>query len=172
MLTQAARLFAILFTLFHLAGPARADDGPAPQPISKGERCPVCGMYPANYPKWHAQVVFKDGSHASFDSAADMFRFLHDMARYDKKHQSKDVARIYVPSFSRGDWLDARQARFVAGSRVNGPMGADLPAFASAAEAAEFAKKNGGKVLEFGQVTPGAIDGGGESSSGHGGHNH
>ena len=149
-----------LCALSFISAAVQAAEAYAPQPIAKSERCPVCGMYPADYPKWHAQIVFKDGGHTSFESAADMFRFLHNMAKYDKKHVAADIGKIFVPAYDKGGWLDARQAFFVAGSKAQGPMGKDFPAFASKGDATRFSQKSGGKTLTFGQVTPAVVDSG------------
>lgn len=148
----------VLLALSFSPTAAQAGEDYAPQPIAKSERCPVCGMYPAQFPKWHAQIVFKDGEHSSFDSAAEMFRFLDDMAKYDKKHAAPDIGKIFVPAYDNGAWLDARVAFFVAGSTAKGPMGNDFPAFASKEEAMRFTQKSGGKILSFDQVTPAVLD--------------
>jgi nitrous oxide reductase accessory protein NosL len=148
-----------LFALALFAASLQAGEGYAPKAITKSERCPVCGMYPANYPKWHSQVLFKDGAHSSFDSPIEMFRFVHNMAKYDKHHGAADIGMIYVPDFEKGSWLEARQAFFVIGSKAKGPMGDDLPAFASKEEASGFIKSSGGEVLTFQQVTPTVIGG-------------
>lgn len=153
----------LIFTLIVLSCiPAtQADENHTAHAIAKSERCPVCGMYPANFPKWHAQIVFKNGEHASFDSAADMFRFLHNMSKYDKKHVAMDISQIFVPGYDKGEWLDAKQAFFVVGSIAKGPMGNDLPAFASKADAARFSQKSGGNTFSFEQVTPALLNEGG-----------
>lgn len=150
---------AALAALILLATSVSAVEAYAPQAIAAAERCPVCGMYPANYPQWHAQIVFKDGGHSSFDSPADMFRFLLDMAKYDKRHTSAEIGKTYVTEHQTGGWLDARAAFFVAGSKAQGPMGPDLPAFASKEKAAEFAKSAGGEVFGFEQVTLDVVNG-------------
>lgn len=153
------------FALSFIATAVQAAEAYAPQPIAKSERCPVCGMYPANHPKWHTQIVFKEGIHSSFDSAADMSRFLNNMAKYDKKHVATDISKIYVPAYDKGGWLDGRKAFFVAGSKVKGPMGNDLPAFASKDDAIRFSQKAGGKTLSFEQITPAVVNGGDDGHS-------
>ena len=51
------------------------------------------------------------------------------------------------------NWVDARKAFFVIGSRMKGGMGADEAVPFSAKEAAEtFASENGGRVLAFAEV--------------------
>ncbi len=150
---------AALLVMTLIGMPVLAADEYAPKPISQTERCPVCGMYPANYPKWHSQIVFKDGEHSSFDSPMDMFRFLNDMQKFDKRHGSADIGKIYVLDYEKRTWLEARRAFFVSGSSADGPMGADLPAFASKEHAIRFTKKSGGQVLSFEQITPMVING-------------
>lgn len=134
--------------------PAAAAEEMAAQPVGKEMRCPVCGMYPARYPKWMAQVIFKDGVLRAADSPLDLFRFLHDMAKYDRKHGKDEIAAIYLTDFAKGGWVDAKRAYFVAGSSARGPMNnADLPAFNGREAAEKFAAANGGRVLGFEQIT-------------------
>lgn len=154
---KLVQFMVALFALSFINGAALAAENYAARPIAKTERCPVCGMYPAQFPQWHAQIVFKDGAYTSFDSAAEMFRFLDDMSKYDKKHVASDIAKIFVPAYDKGSWLDAKRAFFVAGSKIQGPMGSDLPAFSSKDEAVRFSQKSGGKALSFEQITPAAI---------------
>lgn len=150
----------IMMALSVVALTALASDAYPPRPITKSERCPVCGMYPAGYPKWHSQIVFTDGEHSSFDSPIEMFRFIHNMAKYDSRHSAAQIGQIYVPDYETGEWLNARDAVYVVGSKVSGPMGADLPAFANEERAKGFIKQSGGEVLDFAQVTSAVFSGG------------
>jgi nitrous oxide reductase accessory protein NosL len=125
------------------------------RPIPDSARCPVCGMYPARFPRWAAQTLFKDGAAHFFDSPDDQFAFLQGMNRHDKSHTLDDVAISFVSDFETGRWIEAQQAFFVHGSSAVGPMrDADLPAFATHTSAGAFASSHGGKVLTFQQVTP------------------
>lgn len=136
--------------LLHLVvGTATAD---TPAPGAKEQHCPVCGMIPANYPKWRTQITFRDGAVAAFDSPADMFRFLGNMAKYDSKHTSADIAEIQATDFIRKSRIDARRASYVSGSSARGPMGPDLPAFENKADAEFFARTAGGRILNFDQA--------------------
>jgi len=156
------KLIAIILTIAALAaGPASAQavENITAKPIAEAERCPVCGMYPAKYPKWHSQIVFRNSEHTSFDSAAEMFRFLNNMKKYDDKHVAADIAKIFVPAYNTGDWLDAKQAFYVAGSKARGPMGSDFPAFAKREDANRFIQKGCGSVLGFEQITPALLNG-------------
>ena len=120
------------------------------RPIPTDARCPVCGMYPARYPTWAAQLIFKDGTAHFFDSAVDLFMFLDEPARFDQAHTADDVEALYVADHLRASWLAARAAFFVIGAKVHGPMrGPDIPAFASIDEATAFVSEHGGRVLRF-----------------------
>ncbi len=131
------------------AGLARYD----PRPIPANARCPVCGMYPARFPKWAAQIIFSDGTAHFFDSPVDLFMFLDQTGRFDPSHTAADLAALYVADYRSGAWLDARSAAFVIGSAVRGPMrGPDLPAFADQVTARIFAGGHGGRVLLFDAV--------------------
>lgn len=130
----------------------------APKPIPADARCPVCGMYPARFPRWAAQVVFKDGASHFFDSPIDLFAFLNRAGRYNKRYALKDIAVSYVTDFETGQWIEAGNAFFVHGSTAFGPMrDADLPAFSARQSADALARSRGGKVLTFTQVTPGLV---------------
>lgn len=133
----------------------RAQAPVIPVTVTKEMRCPVCGMYPSRYPKWMAQLIFTDRESRAFDSPADLFRFLQNRARYERKHGAADIGAIYLTDYTQGGWIEAQRAFVVAGSNARGPMNnADLPAFGSQAAADAFAKANGGKVLAFDAVTP------------------
>jgi copper chaperone NosL len=127
----------------------------APRPIPADARCPVCGMYPARFPRWAAQVIFKDGDAHYFDSPVDLFVFLQRVDRYNRRYTLDDVAASHVTDFETGQWIDAKNAVFVHGSSTFGPMrDADLPAFASHKAADGFVRSHGGKVLTRAQITP------------------
>src|SRR5210317_107667 len=41
--------------------------GSSPQVIPQGVTCGKCGMYPASYPRWQSQIIFKEGTMTPFD---------------------------------------------------------------------------------------------------------
>ncbi len=126
-----------------------------PRPIPAEARCPVCGMYPARFPRWAAQTLFRDGAAQYFDSPVNLFVFLHRVDRYNRSYTLNDVAASFVTDFESGQWIELQNAFFVRGSAALGPMrGADLPAFASRAAADGFIRRHGGQLLTFTQVTP------------------
>ncbi len=127
----------------------------APKSIPADARCPVCGMYPARFPRWAAQTVFKDGASHYFDSPVDLIAFLQKIDRFNKRYAQKDIAVSYVTDFETGQWIEVGNAFFVHGSTAFGPMRtADLPAFSTRQSADAFARNRNGKVLTFTQVTP------------------
>lgn len=76
--------------------------------------------------------------------------------------EPKDISAIYVSDMAKAptwdkpgttNWIDARQATFVIGSRRKGGMGADeaVP-FSERAAAERFAAENGGRLVTFAQM--------------------
>ena len=111
-------------------------------------------MYPYRSPQWTAQIVFNDQTASSFDSPVDMFRFLGNMALFDKQHKPADVGAIWVADYGTKAWVDARKAFYVIGSKALGPMNdPNLPAFATREAADAHINAQGGKVMLFGEVT-------------------
>ena len=125
---------------------------PDPQIIPEGASCGKCGMYPAHYPKWQSQIVFTDGSMTPFDGCKCMFNFLASIENYDKQHSADDVAVAWVRDFDNSSWLNARDAFFVVGSSIMGPMGKELIPFKEQDAATDFQKKNGGSLMQFADI--------------------
>lgn len=117
---------------------------PAPGP---SDTCPVCGMFVAKYPEWVATVVFADGKVAHFDGAKCHFKFILDMARFDPAHRRDDIGTMAVTEYYNLDKVETFAATYVIGSDVLGPMGHELVPFASAADAEDFRKDHGGKLV-------------------------
>lgn len=134
-----------------------------PKPAAK-DLCAVCGMIVSKYPNWVAVVTWKDGHAHFFDGAKDLFKFLHDLPRFAPGHRKEDIAGIYVTDFYNLARIDARQALFVVGSDVLGPMGHELVPLASLADADDFLKDHKGKrIVRFDRVTadlPAKLDSG------------
>ena len=125
-----------------------------PKPGAK-DLCPVCGMIVSKYPNWTAVVTWKDGHAHFFGGAKDLFKFLNDLRKYAPGHRREDIAGIYVTDFYNLERIDARRALFVVGSDVLGPMGHELVALASRADAEDFLKDHKGKrIIAFDRVPP------------------
>lgn len=143
---------ALLLSLFLVCARAEAGEVVVPPP-GPNVICPVCGMFVAKYPEWVAAAVFKDGHAHYFDGAKDLFKFLHNLAKYDPGHGMGDIAILAVTDYYGVKTVDARSALFVVGSDVLGPMGHELVPLSSKADADEFmADHKGRRVVAFDQV--------------------
>lgn len=135
------------------AAPSAAADL-SPQYVQRATRCPVCGMYPYRTPQWMGQIVFNDQTASTFDSPVDMFRFLNNMIVFDKQHKPADVGAIWVADYDTKAWVDAKKAFYVQGSKALGPMNdPNLPAFTTREAADAHIKAQGGKVLQYPDIT-------------------
>ena len=121
----------------------------APRAVPEQARCPVCGMFPARHPRWAAQAIFDDGAVQYLDSPLSLFLYLQRVARYAPGRSEAQLRAVYVSDWAGGGWVALERAVFVAGSRQAGPMRAgNLPAFADAAQAREFARREGGRLMD------------------------
>ncbi len=126
-----------------------------PKPMDK---CPVCGMFVAKYPDWTAQAIYRDGSYAVFDGVKDLFKYLFNLRTYAPGRAAADIEHLYVTDYYSLTYIDGKEAFYVLGSDVLGPMGREVIPFAKETEAREFVKDHKGKqLLRFGDVTAAAI---------------
>lgn len=126
------------------AGNAEIIELPKPGPR---DACPVCGMFPAQYPDWVATVLFKDGHADHFDGAKDMFKYLFDMKKYASGRKREQISAIGVTDYYATEMIDARQAFYVIGSDVLGPMGHELVPHPDRYDADAFMKDHKGQKL-------------------------
>ena len=153
-LDRLLRLTGLLLVLALSSG-AGAEGGISgiPKPAAK-DLCPVCGMIVSKYPNWVATVLYKDGHAHHFDGAKDMFKYLQDLQKYAPGHRKEDIQAIAVTDFYNLGKVDARQAWFVIGSDVLGPMGHEFVPLANKMDADDFLKDHKGKrALTFDQIT-------------------
>ncbi len=119
-----------------------------PQKIEADKRCPLCSMYPARYPKFNCQIVFKDGSYEAFDSTIGLLVYLHFPDKTGIK--LKPVAGIYFKNYLKEGWLEADKAFFVTGSEIRGPMGIQFLPVDSEQAANQIKKQANGKdIIQF-----------------------
>ncbi|TAN46084.1 MAG: nitrous oxide reductase accessory protein NosL [Rhodospirillales bacterium] len=145
-------LFSVLLVAT-LAGPVRAGEVVVPPPPANAT-CPVCGMFVAKYQEWVAVALYKDGHAHYFDGAKDLFKYLKQLSQYAPGHKEGDIAILAVTDYYSVKPVDARQAFFVIGSDVLGPMGHELVAHGRKQDAEEFLKDHKGKrVISFADVT-------------------
>ncbi|MCP3876316.1 MAG: hypothetical protein GY699_24645 [Desulfobacteraceae bacterium] len=142
--------YAIIFALITLFGFTSLASS-QPIKIEAHKECPLCGMYPALYPKFNCQIVFKDGSYEAFDSAIGLLIYLF----FPKKLgiQSKLVSKIYFKDYLKESWLEANNTFFVTGSEVMGPMGTEFLAIDSEQAASDLAKQEEGiDIIHFKKI--------------------
>lgn len=113
---------------------------------TKEEKCPVCGMFLYKYPTWIARIYY---TNASFG-----FDGIKDMMKYYFAHK-ENIQEILVQEYYTQETINAREAFFVLGSDVYGPMGNELIAFRDKKSAEQFLFDHKGKViLRFEALTP------------------
>jgi len=123
-------------------------------PVTKKDRCPVCGMFVYPYPKWIAQMQFKDGSYYDFDGPKDFFKFYLNPQKYDHTKNREAIKRMLVRDYYTMKFINPKTAYYVIGSDVLGPMGHELIPFATESEAKTFLKDHDGvRIIRFSQIT-------------------
>ncbi len=128
--------------------------GAAPRDkIEAEERCPVCGMFVAKYEAWITQISVDESTLFSFDGVKDLMAFYHNPEKFNGPERSA-FSEIWVKDYYSLKWLDGRQAWYVIGSDVHGPMGHELIPFASKEAAESFlADHKGRRILTFDEIT-------------------
>ena len=146
---RAAAVLLLLGLVFG-TGPAAGVEQIEP---ARDDRCPVCGMFTAEYPDFAARVTFADDASFTFDGPKDMFTFLLSLAKYAPGRSRSGVEQVVVTEYYELIAIDAETAFFVAGSDVRGPMGAELVPFATREDAEAFSSDHRGTaVLAFGDI--------------------
>lgn len=149
--------YLILFALTACLGlsSAAASAAPATPPPGPKDKCPVCGMFVSKYPAWTASVAFRDGSHAWFDGAKDLFTFIHNPGKFAPGRTAAMIQSILVKDYYSLKTVDGKSAFYVVGSTVYGPMGHELVPFEKQGDAQEFLKDHQGKrIVSYKEVTP------------------
>jgi nitrous oxide reductase accessory protein NosL len=114
-------------------------------------KCPVCGMFVAKYPKWAAEMVV-DGKPHYFDGVKDMMKYY--IFDGDFPYDRKKIDKMLVTDFYTLEAIPARDAYYVLGSKLYGPMGNELIPFKDEASAKNFMKDHGGeRIVRFPEIT-------------------
>lgn len=132
--------------------------------IDDGTSCALDGMLLADYPGPKAQIHYDGVAQPDwFCDTVEMFSI------YLNPEQARRVAALYVQDMGkadwdepRGNWIDAKTAIYVYGSKRRGSMGPTIVSFSTEADATAFVGSWGGKVLRFADISPDmvALDGG------------
>ena len=126
--------------------------------IDSKARCPVCGMFVAKYPDWITQIHHKDGTIKNFDGVKDMMAYYLDPGQFGGSPR-ETMQEIWVKDYYTLAWLDGRQAFYVYGSEIYGPMGHELIPFSSKDAAAAFLQDHHGKqILSFEEITKSLVE--------------
>jgi len=116
--------------------------------------CAVCGLSVWRHPEWVAEAVFEDGTEVYFDRPKDLFRFLRHPRRYPRGRRRSKVETAFVTGYYDRDSIPAREALYVLGSDVVGPLGAELVPLGCRADAEEFLVDHAGeRIVSFDEVT-------------------
>jgi copper chaperone NosL len=143
---------------------------PPPHELTQAAIGNYCGMNVLEHPGPKGQIILASRIEPVwFSSARDVFSFTL------LPEEPKDIRAIYVSDMGKaptwekpgaGNWVDARKASFVIGSRVRGGMGAEETVPFSEREAADkFAAENGGRVVAFAEVPREYVLGSGEAAA-------
>ena len=114
--------------------------------ISAGDRCPVCGMFPAKRPKGAAAMVLKYGRTFYFCGNGCLLRTWHHIDTHLGVFK-ETVDRMVVRDYFSGAAVDARKGWWVAGSDVTGPMGRALVVLDSKSAVDAFKSRHGGRQV-------------------------
>ena len=121
--------------------------------VKKGDKCPVCGMFVYKYPKWVAQLYYGDTNY-SFDGVKDMMKFYFEPKKWGKyENKRENITKILVTDYYSQKVIDGKEAFYVIGSDVAGPMGNELIPFGQESDAKIFSTDhNGKKIIKFDKI--------------------
>ena len=114
--------------------------------VTKDEKCQVCGMYLHYYPNWVSQINYPKNETYKFDGIKDMMKFYFN--------NQEGIVDVLVQDYYTLKTIDAKEAYYVLGSDVLGPMGNELIAFRDKKSANVFFFDHRGKQLvHFNELT-------------------
>ena len=120
-------------------------------------KCVVCGMFVYKYPKW-ASSITHSGRVYYFDGVKDMMKYY--IFDGDFVYNRDKITQIVVSDYYTIEAIDAREAFYVVGSTIFGPMGHELIAFRSLKSAKVFSKEHNGKaILKFEDIDDSVVMG-------------
>jgi nitrous oxide reductase accessory protein NosL len=133
-------------------------EGSDTRPLTRKDKCPVCGMFVSMFADWNARIEFKDSTRAIFDGSKDMFKYYLDIKKYNPSKSKEEVTAIIVKDYYSKKDIDALQAFFVIWSDVYGPMGHEPIPFEKEADAKKFLREHKGKdILRFKDISTDTI---------------
>jgi nitrous oxide reductase accessory protein NosL len=91
-----------------------------------------------------------------FCSTKCLFKFLGDPEGHGAA--GAGIGPVWVHDYASGRFIFGKNAYFVVGSKVLGPMGHEAIPFDMKSDGMKFARENGGRVLKFNGVTLAKIE--------------
>jgi copper chaperone NosL len=137
-------LFLSVIIFFCLTAFSGAEERPWIQ-FGKDDRCPVCAMKVALYPKFVCTMEMVDGRKFSFCATGCMIRsWLHPEVYLGSV--KSDIQHVWVQDYFTGQKMDGASAFWVTGSDVIGPMGPAFVPLKSESDVEAFKRRHGGQV--------------------------
>lgn len=150
---RSAIMLGLLLALF-IGGCGPEEEKPQARDFDRDTMGYYCSMALVEHvgPKGQIHVAGEPGP-LWFSSVRDAFAF------YQLEGATRRIRAFYVNDMSQDDWqkpgpwIDGEQARYVVGSRRQSSMGeAEIIPFADPVAAQNFAHRQGGRVVVFGEV--------------------
>ncbi len=116
---------------------------------------PVYMLDVRRYPKFQAKIELANGQTVFFCCPKAMFDFYLRPFNYPEYHvkEEKDFKKLWVKDYLSGQWIDAKKALYIFGSKLPGPKGDDLIPVRNKDVANIFMLKFGGsRILTFDEV--------------------
>lgn len=118
--------------------------------VTKKQKCPVCGMFLYKYPNWITMIEYSNGKKVYFDGMKDLFKYYFA--------HKENVKEVLTQEYYTQKTISAKDAYFVLGSDIYGPMGRELIGFKDKKAADKFLLDHRGKkVLKFDNITKSLI---------------
>ena len=152
------------FAALTLAGCSRGSDGDqaSSQPVDPNPQtsCSLDGMLLSDFPGPKGQIHFAHEKEVQW--FCDTIELVSTLL---VPEQVRAVRAAYVQDMGKADWeqpkgqwIDARKAYYVFGSKRRGSMGPTAASFADQAAAKAFADQYGGQVYSYGDIKPEMVD--------------
>jgi nitrous oxide reductase accessory protein NosL len=126
--------------------------------VKEDEKCPVCGMFTYKYPRWAAQIFYREDDtevYYSFDGVKDLMKFYFEPQKWGNYPFAKkeNITKILVTDYYSQEGIDGTKAYYVIRSDIYGPMGHEFIPFKTLEDAKTFLNDHfGKKILKFDQI--------------------
>jgi nitrous oxide reductase accessory protein NosL len=119
--------------------------------VTKEQKCPVCGMFLYKYPNWVSMIEYNNGKKYYFDGMKDLMKYYFE--------NPNEVKQILTQAYYTQKTINAKDAYFVTGSDVYGPMGNEFIPLANKEAAKKFLiEHRGKKIIRFDTITPEVVE--------------